>query len=213
MMSKHFNYLNSTVCAFSNSLGNIHVYIENICLWKKSATYFSHMITNFTISNLEITVHHEYSGLFEYYYNRVVCVRMISGSPKPTFEEITHNPRNLNPRNFQILVSFSFKTIFPLSPSVTTLVSKDGKFFAHPFVYVNSLPEDAHLLKRLRKIWKVDFRCSVPRKLVQVRYHGKWFFKLYNLSYSDSSFIFWVENPGIQPNYELTKAHFWRNNT
>ena len=87
LMSKHFDYLNSTVCAFTNSLRNIHVYIENICLWKKSATYFSHMITNFMISNLEITVHHEYSGLFEHYYHKVVRVRMILSSLKPTFKD------------------------------------------------------------------------------------------------------------------------------
>ena len=38
------------------------------------------------------------------------------------------NPRNFNLRNFRFLVSFSFETIFPLSPSATTLVSKDVKF-------------------------------------------------------------------------------------
>ena len=38
----------------------------------------------------------------------------------------------------------------------------------------------------------MDFRCSVPRKLVRVWYHFKWFLKLYNLSYSDTSFDNWA---------------------
>ena len=42
------------------------------------------------------------------------------------------NPRNFNPRNFQFLASFSFKAIFPLSPSVTK-VSHDRKFYCASF--------------------------------------------------------------------------------
>ena len=57
---------------------------------------------------------------------------------------------------------------------------KMGNFLVHLLVYLNSLSEDAYLLKRLRKSWKVNFRCSVPRKSVQVRYHFKWFSKPYN---------------------------------
>ena len=49
-----------------------------------------------------------------------------------------------------------------------------------------------HLPQRPRKSLKIDFRRSVPRKSVRVRYHWKWFLKLYTLSYSDSSFIPWV---------------------
>ena len=60
-------------------------------------------------------------------------------------------------------------------------------FLAHLLIYMESLPEDVHLLKRLRKSWKVDFRCQVPRTSVQVRYHFKWFFKLHNLRNSDSN--------------------------
>ena len=41
---------------------------------------------------------------------------------------------------------------------------------------------------------KWDFPCFVPRKLVRLRYHWKWFFELYNLSYSDWNFIPWVQN-------------------
>ena len=50
----------------------------------------------------------------------------------------------------------------------------------------------AHLPKRPRKSLKMDFRFSYPRKLVRVWYHSKWFLKLYNMCYSDSSFIYWV---------------------
>ena len=39
------------------------------------------------------------------------------------------NSRNFNPRNFHFLVSFPFETIFPLSPSVTTLISEDVEFY------------------------------------------------------------------------------------
>ena len=35
--------------------------------------------------------------------------------------------------NFRFLVSFSFETIFPLSPTATTLVSKDVKFYCASF--------------------------------------------------------------------------------
>ena len=42
---------------------------------------------------------------------------------------------------------------------------------------------------------ELNFRCLFPRKLFQPWYHLKWFFKLYNLSYSDLSFNLWVYNP------------------
>ena len=45
---------------------------------------------------------------------------------------------------------------------------------------------------RLRKSQKVDFQCWVPTKLVRVRYHFKWFLKLFNLGFSDSGLIHWV---------------------
>ena len=41
----------------------------------------------------------------------------------------------------------------------------------------------------------MDFWGSVTRKLVRVWYHCEWFLKLYNLSYSDLSFIRWVQKP------------------
>ena len=47
--------------------------------------------------------------------------------------------------------------------------------------------------KRPRKNEKWDFLCLVSRKLVQVWYHFKCFLKLYNLSYSDSSYVRWVQ--------------------
>ena len=42
------------------------------------------------------------------------------------------------------------------------------------------------------KVKKSVFLFWVPRKLVRVRYHWNWFFKLYNSSYSNSWFIRWV---------------------
>ena len=66
---------NTTLCAFFNSLRKVCVHREylsvkipcgnskkfnNVWQW-----VFSQMITSFTIRNLEITVRHEYSGLFE----------------------------------------------------------------------------------------------------------------------------------------------------
>ena len=43
------------------------------------------------------------------------------------------NSRNFNPRNFHFLVSFPFETIFPLSLSVTTLISEDVEFYCASF--------------------------------------------------------------------------------
>ena len=46
----------------------------------------------------------------------------------------------------------------------------------------------------------MDFKCSFPKELVRVWYQFKWFFKLYNLRYSDSFFFHCVQkskNPGI----------------
>ena len=54
---------------------------------------------------------------------------------------------------------------------------------------VLSIIDTAHLPKRLRTSLKRDFRDSVPRKLDEVWYHLKGFLELYNLRYSDSSFI------------------------
>ena len=68
-----------------------------------------------------------------------------------------------------------------------------ANFIAHLLVYVNSLSDDVHLLKHLRKSSKMDFRFLVPRKFTRVRYHWKCFLKLYTLIYSDSSFIRWAQ--------------------
>ena len=49
---------------------------------------------------------------------------------------------------------------------------------------------------------KIDFQCRTPTKLARAWYHFKCFFKLFNLRYSDSSFIHWdrySKNHGIQP--------------
>ena len=43
------------------------------------------------------------------------------------------NPRNFNPRNFQFLVGFSFKTIFAPSPTTTKFISKDAELSCASF--------------------------------------------------------------------------------
>ena len=45
-----------------------------------------------------------------------------------------------------------------------------------------------------RKLMTHPWEFSVPRELVRVWYQFKWFLKLYNLSYSDLSFISWGRN-------------------
>ena len=72
---------------------------------------------------------------------------------------------------------------------------------AHLLIYEKFV----HLPQRPRKNWKVDFRHLVPRKSVRVRYYWKGFLKLYNLSFSDSSF-----NPSKIlkiPEFSLTMCH------
>ena len=61
-------------------------------------------------------------------------------------------------------------------------------------IHVKSLSQDVHLPKCPRKCFNMDSPFLVLRELVLVRYHFKWFFKLYNLSYSDLSFIPWGRN-------------------
>ena len=97
--------------------------------------------------------------------------------------------RNFNPRYFQFLVGFSFKTIFAPSPTTTTLKSKDVEFSFASFDICQKFVASCPLPKRPRKNLKMNFRFSLPRKWVRVWCHFKWFFMLYNLSYSDSSFV------------------------
>ena len=99
----------------------------------------------------------------------------------------------LNKRNNHIfipfLVSFSLKTIFAASLTTTTLISKDVEFSCASFDLCQKFAASCLLPKRPRKNFKIDFRFSLPRKSVRVWYHFKLFLKLYNLGYSDSSFI------------------------
>ena len=69
---------------------------------------------------------------------------------------------------------------------------KMQNFSAHLLIYGKTLPHHAPVLKRLRKSSKANFPLFVPRELVQVWYHFKSFLKLYNLSYSDSTYMHWV---------------------
>ena len=62
---------------------------------------------------------------------------------------------------------------------------KMWNFFAHLLIYVKNLSDDFRPPKHLRKSLRIDFRFSLPRKLIRVWYHLKWFLKIYNLSYSD----------------------------
>ena len=52
----------------------------------------------------------------------------------------------------------------------------------------------------------MEFQCSVPRKLARVWLHWKWFLKLHNVSFSDSSFIRYVQNPKI-PRIQPTHSY------
>ena len=93
---------------------------------------------------------------------------------------------------FPAWIIFFLKTFSLCRPLRRHWYQKMWNFIAHLLVYVKSLPEDAHQLKRLHKMLKVDFWGSVLRQLVRVWYHWKWVLELYNLSYQDSSFIYWV---------------------
>ena len=81
--------------------------------------------------------------------------------------------RNFNPRNFQFLDSFSFKNIFAPSPITTTLVSKDAEFSCASFHICQKFAASCPLPKRPRKNLKMNFRFSLPRKLVRVWFHFK----------------------------------------
>ena len=152
----------------------------------------------------------KFSRIFENAWVKLICVG-VSFSKSPNVLTLLRwsfwhiksaeiiwfrfNPRNFNPRNFQFLVCFSFKTIFAPSRPRRHWYKKMWNFLAHllSYMYVKSFPHHAPLGKHPRKSSKMDFRYSLPRKLVRVWYHFKWFLKLYNLSYSDSSFVNWVQ--------------------
>ena len=89
-----------------------------------------------------------------------------------------------------ILVGFSYKTIFSRNPLWWHWHQKVWNF-AHLLIYLKSLSRHIHLLKRPRKSLKVDNWWTVPRKSVRVGLH--WFLKLHKLSFSDLSFIRWVQ--------------------
>ena len=118
---------------------------------------------------------------------------------------ISRQPTQFQPPHFsifgQFLVSFSFRTIFAPTAPRTILVSKDVEFCPLP--------------KRPRKNFKMVSRFSLPRKLVRVWYQIKWFFKRYNLSYSDSSFIPWGRKALKSRNSTYSPVFFYlqRHNT
>ena len=110
--------------------------------------------------------------------------------------EIINHHRTLKihfPKRFTLSINHFSLFDFTSTHAISTPV-KFSFLILHLLINVRNLPGDAHLLKRPRKSLKLDFRCSVLRKLVRVWFHFKWFWKLYNLSYSLSSFIPWGRN-------------------
>ena len=59
--------------------------------------------------------------------------------------------------------------------------------------FVPTSDNGCHLHKRLRKTSKVDIPCLILKKLFWVWYQLKWFSKLYNPGFSDSSSIHGVQ--------------------
>ena len=72
---------------------------------------------------------------------------------------------------------------------ICTVAHHDDIDIKRLFDICQNFPTSCPLPKRLRKNLKMNFRFSLPRKLVRVWFHFKWFLMLYNLSYLDSSFI------------------------
>ena len=70
--------------------------------------------------------------------------------------------------------------IFAPSPTMTWY-QKMWNFLAHLLIYVKSLPHPAPYQNAHAKFLKMDFRFTLPRKLVRVWYYWKWFLKLHNL--------------------------------
>ena len=99
------------------------------------------------------------------------------------------NPRNLNPRNYQFLVSFSFETIFPLSPSATILVSKDVKFSGASSSLYKKFNRRRPLTQTPTQKFKIGFWILNSKAISSSLVSFGMILKLYNESDSDSSFI------------------------
>ena len=67
------------------------------------------------------------------------------------------NARNFNPRKI------NFGSLFSSCRALKISIKRCG-FFAHLLLYMKSMPEDAHLLKRPRECSKIYFLFSVLRK-------------------------------------------------
>ena len=80
---------------------------------------------------------------------------------------------------------------FPRRAALLRLVSKDVKFSCASFGLCLKFVARCARTQTPTQNLKLNFRFSHPRKLVRVWYHFKFFFKRYNMSYSDSSFIPW----------------------
>ena len=98
------------------------------------------------------------------------------------------NPRNLNPRKIRFLNFYLFLTFFKVQLSVLRLAKRDVEFYRVSFHLCETFVRNVHL----RKSYKIENPFSAPRKWARFWYHWKWFLKVYNLNYSDSNFINWV---------------------
>ena len=74
---------------------------------------------------------------------------------------------------------------------MTKLISEDVKFFCASFDICEKFARRCPPTQTPTQSLKVDFRGSVPRRLIRVWYRLEWFLKLCNLSYSDLSSIPW----------------------
>ena len=120
------------------------------------------------------------------------------------------NPCNLNLRNFQFLVGFSFKPIFALSPTMTTLISKDVKFslmskvcrilpsFSNAHAKTPKRIFDSHFLDNLFEFGVIlnDFWSSII-----------WAIQI-QVSFRELEI---PKNPGIQPTYRQKRLSRQKN--
>ena len=117
------------------------------------------------------------------------------------------NLRNFNPRNFHFLASFSLETIFPLLPSVTTLISEDVEFYCASFeIFEKFVGECPSTQTPTQKLWSQFLKFSsekissswVSLEMIFEALQSELFrFKFHSLGLK----IF--KNPGIQPSYIL----------
>ena len=115
---------------------------------------------------------------YAYFIMLVIFVYFMRGT-----HSILPKPTQFNPRKILFMVIFSCETF--RSPREFHGHQKIWNFLAHLLIPMRGLPENAHSPKTPTQKIKSGF----PRKLVRVRFHWKWCFKLYNVGYWDESLI------------------------